>query len=115
MEMKTTERLHSGYSIASLVIGCFTGSFFLWLIQLLFYKVNAVVIAFAGQYVLRDIIASSIEGSFIFLAIIGLVLGIIGIKRKRTSLSLWAIILNVIVILVGSFRLFILLMVMFVF
>jgi hypothetical protein len=87
----------------------------LWITQVIFYGINAVVIAFAGRYVLRDIIAFSIDGFFILLAIIGLVLGIIGIKRKRTSLSIWGIILNSLIILVGSFRLLILILVGFVF
>jgi len=114
-KLKTVDKLHSSYSIASLVIGCFVGSLFLWLTWFIFYSIDAVVDAFAGRYVTRDIIAFSIDGFFILLGIIGLVLGIIGIKRKRTSLSIWAITLNSVIIIVGSFRLFGLLMVGFVF
>ena len=114
-KLKTVDKIHSSYSISSLVIGCFVGSLFLWLTQVIFYRIDAVVAAFAGRYVLRDSIAFSIDGFFILLGIIGLVLGIISIKRKRTSLSIWAITLNSVIIIAGSFRLFILLMNAFVF
>jgi len=114
-KLNTVERLHSSYSIASLIISCNVGIFFLWLTQVIFYKADAVVDAFAGRYVLRDIIAMSIDGFFILLGIIGLVLGIIGIKRKRTSLSYIAIALNCVLLVVGSYRLLVLGMVFFVF
>ncbi len=114
-KLKTVERIHSSYAIASIIISCIVGSLILWLTQFIFYGIDAVVDAFAGRYVLRDIIVFSIDGLFILLAIIGLVLGIISIKKKKTSLSYWAIGLNCLLIIVGSFRLLVLLMVFFVF
>ncbi|NHJ47590.1 MAG: hypothetical protein FK733_07370 [Asgard group archaeon] len=114
-KLKTVEKLHSGYSIASIVLGCFGASVFLWLTQVIFYKIPAVVDAFAGRYVTRDIISISIDGFFLLLGVLGLVLGIIGIRRKRTILSISAIAVNALFLVAGSFRLFILSMVYFVF
>jgi len=114
-KLNTIEKMHSNFSITSLVIGCFTASLFLWLTQVIFYGINVVVVFFAGRYVLRDIIAFSLDGFFILLGIVGLILGIIGLKRRRSRLSPWVIVLNSLVVIIGSYRLLVLVMVAFVF